>query len=97
MEEGGSSAVGAESRARELRRRAANRRRAGIDVLSYSPPVQTLSLPHLFYAKQEAHEIRMELMDIQSQHNATLTYCDRQFVMEKNVRYVGYYSSLLLS
>ncbi|KAG2785686.1 hypothetical protein PC129_g11851 [Phytophthora cactorum] len=88
MEEGGSSVTGidTESRARELRRRVANRRRTGADVLSTSLPVHTLSLPQLFYAKHEAHEIRMELIDAQSQHNAVLKYCDQQFVAENNVR-----------
>ncbi|KAE9037215.1 hypothetical protein PR002_g6695 [Phytophthora rubi] len=88
MEEGGSSVAGgdAESRARELRRRVANRRHTGATILSSLPPAQPLSLPQLFYAKQEAHEIRMRLIDIQSQHNAALTYCDQQFVVEKNVR-----------
>ncbi|KAL3674689.1 hypothetical protein V7S43_000629 [Phytophthora oleae] len=86
MEEAGSSFDGIESRARELRRRAANRRRAGVDILSSSSPVQTLSLPQIFYAKHETQEIRMELIDIQSQHNAALTYCGQQFVVENNVR-----------
>jgi hypothetical protein len=88
MEEGGASVAGndTESRARELRRRVANRRRTGADILGSSSPVETLSLPQLFFANHEAHEIRMQLIDMQSQHNAALTYCDQQFVVEKNVR-----------
>ncbi|KAL4154862.1 hypothetical protein PRNP1_006976 [Phytophthora ramorum] len=81
MEQGGD----AESRARELQRRVANRRHTGASILG-SAPAQTLSLPQLFYAKHEAHKIRMQLIDIQSQHNAALTYCDQQFVVESNVR-----------
>ncbi|ETP03911.1 hypothetical protein F441_19204 [Phytophthora nicotianae CJ01A1] len=84
--EGGGSSVTAESRARELRRRVANRRRTGADVLSSTLTANTLSLPQLCYSKHEAHEIRMELIDAQSQHNAALKYCDQQFVVEKNVR-----------
>ncbi|EGZ29909.1 hypothetical protein PHYSODRAFT_468125 [Phytophthora sojae] len=85
--DGSSVAEGdADSRARELRRRVANRRHTGAAILGSLPPVQSLSLPQLFYAKQEAHEIRMQLIDMQSQHNAALTYCDQQFVVEKNVR-----------
>ncbi|KAI9986425.1 hypothetical protein PInf_025368 [Phytophthora infestans] len=88
MEGGGPSIIGinAESRARELRRRVGNRRRAGADVLSSPLPALTLSLPQLVYAKHEAHEIRMDLIDAQSQHNSVLKYCDQQFVIESNVR-----------
>ncbi|KAG6572889.1 Beta-TrCP (transducin repeats containing)/Slimb protein [Phytophthora cinnamomi] len=88
MEEGGVSAAGgdADSRARELRRRVANRRHTGAAILNSLPLAQPLSLPQLFYAKHEAHEIRMQLIDMQSLHNTALTYCDQQFVVEKNVR-----------
>ncbi|POM78083.1 Hypothetical protein PHPALM_4436, partial [Phytophthora palmivora] len=88
MEEGSTfvARTDAESRARELRRRVANRRRTGVDILSSPLATQTSSLPQLVHAKHDAHEIRMGLIDMQSQHNVTLTYCDQQFIVEKNVR-----------
>ncbi|RLN72201.1 hypothetical protein BBJ28_00013881 [Nothophytophthora sp. Chile5] len=96
---------GAVSRARELRRRVANRHRNAVSILdrktsggadtSFTPlskPVtssgETLSLPQLFFAKYEAHEIRMEVIDMQARQNATLKACDQQFVVEDNVRHL---------
>ncbi|KAF4323564.1 hypothetical protein BBO99_00003107 [Phytophthora kernoviae] len=97
-EEGGASVAGdVESRAQELRRHVANRRRNAVGSLdslitaASSPALEshsglTRSLPELFHAKHEAHEVRIDLIDMQSKHNTTLAYCDQQFVVEKNVR-----------
>ncbi|OWZ20598.1 hypothetical protein PHMEG_0004954 [Phytophthora megakarya] len=88
MKEGSTYMANADAgrRARELRRRVANRCRPGIEILNSPLTAQTLSLPQLSIAKHEAHEIRMNLIDINSQYNVALTYCDQQFVVEKNAR-----------
>ncbi|RLN26818.1 hypothetical protein BBJ28_00004356 [Nothophytophthora sp. Chile5] len=95
----------AASRARELRRRVANRRRNAVSALdrktsggaatsstllskSGNPSGETLSLPQLFFAKHEAHGIRMEVIDMHARQNATLKACDQQFVVEGNVRHL---------